>query len=243
MDACPSTFALDDAEIHGGAAAAAVARHLETCHRCRARHAQRDRSGHRFDSALAAPLWSRVDGARHRSTPRWRWALAAPALAAVAAVVLVAGPGATYRGTKGDLTVEVAGRRAGAVFAVEATTEVSPGDELQFTVRSGRATIERYVVVGSVDGTGRFSPFYPGSLEGASVPLPPGGAPLSPPVVLDDAPGPERIVVVLSERPLDARMLAPLVEARAAASDLNGALGAGETSVRWIVLAKRGMQR
>lgn len=243
MNACPSTFALDDAEIHGGALTDAVARHLADCDRCRARNAQRDRLAHRFDGALAAPLWSRVDGARHRSRRRWWWGLAAPALAGLAAIVLLARPGTSYRATKGDVTVEVAGRRAGAVFAVDGVTEVSPGDELQFTVRSARATTEPYVLVGSVDGTGRFSPFYPGSLEGGSVPLPSGGAPLAPPVVLDEAPGPERIVVVLSERPLDVRTLAPLVEARAAASDLNGALGAGETSVRWIVLGKRRTQQ
>jgi len=243
MEACPSRFALDDAEIHGGAAKTSVARHLEACDRCRARSAERDQLGRRFDDALAAPLWNRVDGVRRGSRRRWWWGLAVPAFAAMAAVVLLARPSDGYRATKGDLTVEVAGRRAGAVFAVDAATEVSPGDELQFTVRSARATTERYVLVGSVDGTGRFSPFYPGSLDGESVPVPAGGAPLAPPVVLDDAPGPERVVVVLSERPLAARALAPLIEARAAASDGASALGGGETAVRWIVLGKRRMKR
>jgi hypothetical protein len=244
MDACPSTFALDDAEIHGGAVAAVVARHLDGCERCRTRSGRRSALGDRFDGALAAPLWRRVDGARHHAQRRrWWLGLGAPALAAAAlAVVLVARPGDGYRATKGDLTVEVAARRAGAVFAVDGATDVSPGDELQFTVRTAAPATERYVLIGSVDGTGKFSPFYPPSLDGRSVPVPPAGTPLSPPVVLDDAPGPERVAVVLSERPLDARLLAPLLQARAAASELAVPLHAGETAVRWIVLGKRRMQ-
>ncbi|HEX2657649.1 MAG TPA: hypothetical protein VHU40_05230 [Polyangia bacterium] len=237
MDACPSTFALDDAEIHGGALAAGIARHLDGCARCRARADEREALGRRFDDALAAPLWNRVDAGRRRAR-RWSWGVLAPALAAAAlAIVLVARPGQPYRATKGDLTVEIAARRAGAVFAVEGATEVKAGDELQFIVRAGGAA-ERYVLIGSVDGTGQFSPFYPASLDGRSVAVPTGGAPLAPPVVLDDAPGPERVVVVLSDRPLDARALAPLIQQRAATLDLASPLGGGEAAVRWIVLSK-----
>lgn len=250
MDACPSTFALDDAELHGGPGAAAVARHVDSCDRCQTRRVRRTALGHHFEAAVREPLWSRVDAARRRR-PWWRrLGLAAPALAVAAAVVVVATGHrgthqgtyeTTYHGTKGDLAIELAVRRVGAVFAVAPTTEVRPGDELQLTVHAARAAGGGFVLVGSVDGTGKFSPFYPASLEGHSVALPPPGTPLAPPVVLDGAPGPERIVVVLSERPLEARVLAPLVEARA--SNLAEALGVGELVVRWIVLSKQGPGR
>jgi hypothetical protein len=243
MDACPSTFALDDAELHGGPGAAVVARHLDSCDRCQARRARRTALGRHFDAALREPLWHRIDAAR-RHRPWWRrLGLAGPVLAVAAAVVVVAtGHRDThqgrYRGTKGDLAIEVAGRRAGAVFAVDSSTEVRPGDELQLTVRAARAAGGGFVLAGSVDGTGKFSSFYPASLDGHSMPLPPPGTPLEPPVVLDDAPGPERIVVVLSERPIEARVLAPLVET--SPSNLAAVLGGGQVTVRWIVLAKQG---
>ena len=243
MNPCPSTFALDDAEIHGGPAAAAIVRHLEACERCQRRDARRDALGQRFSEALGPALSRRLDVAR-RERPRRRWrqyGLGASLLAGAAAVVVVAArrPEA-YRATKGDLTVAIAARRGGAVFAVDPATEVGSGDELQFTVRDARAGAGRYVLVGSVDGTGKFSAFYPASVEGRSVPLPPAGAPLSPPVVLDDAPGPERIVVVVSDRPVEGRVLAPLVESGLSGAGLAAALGGGETTTRSIVLAKHG---
>jgi len=247
MEACPSNFALDDAEIHGGPATAGVARHFDECERCRTRGVARSALGSRFDSALAQPLWNRVDVARRQRARSWgqRFRLAAPLLVGAAAVVvLVARRPETYRATKGDLTVEIAARRGESVFAVDPATEVNPGDQLQFTVRSAHAAVgRRYVLVGSVDGTGKFSVFYPASVDGRSVALPAGGAPLAPPIVLDDAPGPERIVVVISERPIAARVVAPLVESGASAPDLVAALGGGDMTARWFVLAKRDRPR
>jgi len=248
MDGCPSTFALDDAEIHGGPAAMTIAQHLDECLPCRKRRAQRDEYGRRFDSALGPPLWSRIDVARRGQHRRWirPFGLAAPLLAAVAVAVLVVGRSPdVYRATKGDLAIEIAARRADAVFVVDPGTDVRAGDELQFTVRDARAA-GHYVLVGSVDGTGKFSPFYPGSVDGHSVPLPPPGAPLAPPVVLDEAPGPERIVVVLSEHPIEVRVLVPMAESGASTPDLVAAItdaGGGAATARWIVVEKRERRR
>ena len=80
---------------------------------------------------------------------------------------------------------------------------------------------QRYVTVGSVDGTGRFSPFYPANLDGHSVTLPALGQPLGPPIVLDAAPGPERIVVVRSARPLSVAAVAAQVVVGVDASKLD----------------------
>jgi hypothetical protein len=126
------------------------------------------------------------------------------------------------------------------VFVFDGDTVAEPGDEVQFTVRAA-AGLE-YVLVGSVDGTGRFSSFYPDSLQGRSVELPPSGDPLAPPVVLDNAPGPERIVVVLSHAPLPVDAVARWAEASAdhlgaSMPEIPEAGGLG-VIVRWVTLAK-----
>jgi hypothetical protein len=98
------------------------------------------------------------------------------------------------------------------------------------------------VLVGSVDGTGRFSPFYPGALGDRSIELPPSGDPLAPPVVLDGAPGPERIVVVVSGAPLPVAAVARWAEQTADHPDppvpeIPGTAGA-RVIAHWITLSK-----
>jgi hypothetical protein len=145
----------------------------------------------------------------------------------------------TYRGTKGALAVELTARRAGRTFAVDGATPVRPGDQLQLTVRAAAASA-RYVLVGSVDGSGRFSPFYPATDSGASVTLPPPNQPLAPPIVLDAAPGPERILVVTSLVPVTVPAVRSLAESAAAAAALapiHAVQGVPVTST-WLTVAK-----
>jgi hypothetical protein len=240
MQACPSTFALDDMESRGVAPDDRTARHVDTCARCRERAAGRARLRQRFERDVRAPLWARITAAP--PSPAWRsplWFACAAAAGLAAVLIAIAGPARErYTGAKGQATVEVLGRRQGQVFAFEAGTAARPGDELQFSVRASRSD-ERYVLIGSVDGTGRFSPFYPSALDGRSVPVPRRGEPLAPPIVLDGGPGPERILVALSAEPLSVRALAPLAERGAAAGESSLAVpGAGPVTVRWFVLPK-----
>ncbi|HVT08360.1 MAG TPA: hypothetical protein VHO67_12955 [Polyangia bacterium] len=247
MDACPSSFAWDDNEIHGTPLPEAVARHVGACPRCRRTAERRETSRQIFATRIAAPLRQRLVAAR----PRRRWTLGGarwrvPAIVGAMAVVglfavvrLRQGDGgdvASYVGAKGDVAIQLAGRRAGRVFLFEGETTAQPGDELELTVRGA----SRYVLVGSVDGTGRFSPFYPASLEGRSLALPADGRPLEPPVQLDDAPGPERIVVVLSRAPLAARDVARWAEsaARRPGEPAPPIPGAPAATVRWLTLRK-----
>ena len=247
-DTCPSELALDDAELHGGEAAARVAAHVAGCARCQARGAERRRLSQRFEEAYARPAWAQVATAaqsrrRWAGLRGWRWLALASPLAVAAAFVIARvadlhppARESAYRGTKGTLAVEMSARRAGLVFAVEQGTPVRPGDELQLTVRS--AASARYVLVGSVDGTGRFSPFYPATDAGESVALPPHGQPLAPPIVLDAAPGPERILVLTSARPLTVQAVRPLAEAAAASTaPIQSAQGVPVASA-WSVVVK-----
>lgn len=247
MSDCPSTLAWDDHDIHGTPFSPAVVHHLESCARCHDRQQQRQVWRDRFEARHSTPLRSRLASAR-LARPTWRWllALALPAAAAAgfALVTRIHGPGGPYRAVKGAVGVEVAGRRHGRVFAFDAGQAAEPGDELQLTIRA--AGDLRYVLVGSVDGTGTFSPFYPGSRAGQSVPLPPAGRPLEPPIVLDDAPGPEHLLVVVSDTPLAASAVAAVAESAPARTErlqIPGVPAAVRTAARWITLPKRAAGR
>lgn len=253
MDACPSSFAWDDHDIHGTPLPDAVARHVRACPRCRRTAERREASRQMFAARLAAPLRQRLAVAPPRPTfwsARWRAPsiIGAAAVVGLFAVIQVRRPDArtnaeSYVGAKGDVAIQLAGRRGGRVFLFDGETAAQPGDELELTVRGAAGS--PYVLVGSVDGTGRFSPFYPASLDGRSLELPPGGRPLEPPVQLDDAPGPERIVIVLSSAPLPARDVARWAESAARrpsepAPPFPGAPAAGapRVLVRWLTLHK-----
>jgi hypothetical protein len=260
MEPCPSAFAWDDHDIHGTAFPAAVARHVGGCARCRSVEEHRQASARAFAARVAAPLRQRLASVRTRGRWRWRWHWIVPSAATLAAVgvlltIQLRGPAPglhespAYTGVKGAVSIEVAGRRSGRVFELGGDVAAATGDEVQLTVRAAAGL--RYVLVGSVDGTGRFSAFYPASLEGQSLELPPAGRPLAPPVVLDGAPGPERIAVVLSRVPLPAKVVARWAEAAAehssgpagtSAPNIPGA-AAGEVVVRWITLPKAGGAR
>ena len=213
MDACPSSFAWDDHDIHGTPFPEAVARHVDGCPRCRVAAERREASRQVFAARVAWPLRQRLATAPRRRWTLWPTSLivAAAAAASLFAVIQLRRPDAgPYIGAKGDVAIELAGRRGGRVFPVDSDTIAEPGDELELTVRAAAGS--PYVLVGSVDGTGWFSPFYPTTLDGHSLPVPAGGRPLEPPIVLDDAPGPERIVIVLSTAPVTVRDVAPWAE-------------------------------
>lgn len=248
MDACPSSFAWDDHEIHGTPLPDAVARHVGACPRCRRAAERREASRQVFAARVAGPLRQRLAAAPARWTfwgARWRVPsiVGAAAVIGLFAVVRARRPDAgtdagSYVGAKGDVAIQVAGRRAGRVFLFDGETPAQPGDELELTVRGAAGSA--YVLVGSVDGTGRFSPFYPATLDGRSLALPAGGRPLEPPVQLDDAPGPERIVIVLSSAPLLARDVARWAEsaARRPGEPAPAIPGAPAATVRWLTLHK-----
>src|SRR6478735_2033407 len=114
MEACPSTFALDDREIHGGQShdGDPVAAHAAACPRCQARIAERQRLRERFERQVSAPLWARIRAA----PPARRWKLpalfASTAAAGLAAAVIaiVATPRGPDVRVKGQASVEILGR-------------------------------------------------------------------------------------------------------------------------------------
>jgi hypothetical protein len=133
-------------------------------------------------------------------------ALAVPLAVAVAVLPrLVDSPGISMKGD--GFRVAVARAAGGAPELVAADAVVHPGDALRFSYEADR---DGHLLVLDLDGRGDASVLHPFGAA-TSAPLAAGQRDFLPgSVVLDDAPGPEVLVAVLSPRPLDA---APLLEA------------------------------
>ena len=219
MQPCPSDFSLDDLELHGGTAPPEVAAHVAACARCRARGAARVARKEEFRAEMAPAVWRAIES-RVPARPWWRqrWAMPALATAALAAVLIVVrsgrGPEGYVRGIKGAPSVEIICRRGAETAPLAPGTPLAPGDELRFRPLVSPPGA-RYVVIGSVDGSGRFAPFYPARADAESVPLPPSGAPLPGGIRIDATPGPERLLALWSAAPVPAAAVAPVAEAAA----------------------------
>jgi hypothetical protein len=238
---CPSDFSLDDAELHGPVPA--LAAHLAGCARCTTRRQQRATLAAEFLGADADAMWAAVK----RRTGGARIArLGLPGIAAAAALVLVAGLALRpavheregYVGVKGAPGLDIICRRQARTFPLDPGQALRPGDELRFRPL-GTPPDARYAVLGSVDGTGRFAPFYPPDLEQPSVPLPAPGSALPGGVTIDEAPGPERLLLVVSSQPLSARAVARAAEASAATGRFPAQIDAVPVTSRWLVLPKQ----
>jgi hypothetical protein len=108
--------------------------------------------------------------------------------------------------TKGAGALQVFGRRGDRLIPVEDGARLRPGDQLRFAVQPGDA---RFVLIGSVDGGGGASLYYPSAAVGADA----GQVQvLAESIVLDDAPGPERIFAVFSDRRLGDREVEVLLK-------------------------------
>lgn len=172
--------------------------HASGCARCREELHGARAAGRRFAESVFPRTLPALEA---RRPPRRSWRLVLPlALAATAAVVLfVRSPqpdGPRFQ-SKGEGALRVFAHRGGESFPVPDGTALRAGDRIRFGVVPGDA---RFVLVASVDGRGNASIYQP------STPVASGGEPLvilPDSIVLDDAPGPERIFALFSDRPLD----------------------------------------
>jgi len=234
---CPSAFALDDLSLHGGGSAD-LATHVAACPACQAYLAAQAAEAERF--ALAAPaVWRRVvETGRRAHGRRWprAWLGVPLALAGTLAAWVVLAPvqPPPYTGAKGAFALTVVARRGGEVFTADGLTLLRGGDELRFV--PGAAARPGFIVIVSVDGTGALSHYVPSDPDAESLPLPPVGEPLPGSIVLDDAPGPERLLVVLTSRPVPARAARTLAEAGGGEPD--AALRTAGARVFWLRLDK-----
>ncbi len=199
-----------------------IAGHVARCSACAARQAEHRELQRQFRTTVfprtAGSLAAhRSRGLRRAFAPGQAWALALAVVAPLGAgMVLVArvarhaeSDSAPSIGVKGDPPLHVFVRRGGGAAGVSVPVarladgaRLSPGDALRFVLDP---TGLRYAIIASVDGAGQTSIYFP--FHGAASAPVEGRAALAVPnsIVLDRAPGPERLFVIYSDRPVDAR--------------------------------------
>ena len=193
-----SAFTLDALALNAldEAAAARARAHLASCAQCRAD----DESAAALREHFTVHVLPRTAPVRRRRSWRWIW-LAAPMLAAAAILlVLRREPPPPELGIKGDATWQVFAHRAGKTFEVHDGAVLAAGDEIRFVVVPDRA---RFVLIVSVDGAGQASIYYPYN-GAASAPIDGPRVELAGSIVLDAAPGPERLFALFSDEPIAA---------------------------------------
>jgi hypothetical protein len=191
--------------------------HAGACAPCAAELEQAQAARARFLQDVLPRTLPALEGRLLRR--RWLAGVSLAAVAGTAAIALLvartdgagqAGSPAPALAVKGSGALRMYARRDGRVFLVGAATVLRPGDQIRFAVQSGGA---RYVLIASLDGAGQANVYYP------SRPIddqPSAGWQLLPDsIVLDQAPGPERVFAVFSPVPVDQAAVGPLLQAAA----------------------------
>jgi hypothetical protein len=196
--------------------------HLAGCPACKARLRALDDEQRRFEEEISFDRFaagveraSREKIATKVNRPRparwWTWAYPALAMAAGVAAVVTFVPRASNRGGAWDgpnhvkggagVTVRVAGAAGQRTARIDAAEPLAPGDRLRIGYQSGG---HRYLLSLSIDQHGAVTPLYPEA--GASLPVPDGADSATrylPDSLELTGAGIERIIVVLSDQPID----------------------------------------
>ena len=235
--------------------------HLDACPACRAQQQARLALAEQFAREVL-PCSLPVVRERLVPNPRrhmrlWGLALAPVACGALLLLVLLRGgpdrgsdprasvtnPAANLPddlGVKGGNGLFTYARQSGKVKRLASGSSVAAGDALRFVVETGD---HRYLLLAGVDGGGHASAYFPlGQWQGAPV-TPHVRFEVPGSLVLDDAPGPERIFALLSARPLPGdrirQQLEELARRGPQAIRATEAAGVPETETWSIVLEKR----
>jgi hypothetical protein len=229
---CPSNFVLDAFRL---GIDRAPADHVKYCPRCTdwlAAQAQ-------LESKLA-PLAIPAERQRPRAAiVKVLLGLGLPAAVGATVLLLLVKPKPPVETAKGAfIPVQIARMRAGTLAWLPPQGELLPDDSVRFFV--GRNDLaDRYVLVGSVDGSGQLSRFHPADADGCSLPLPAPGEALPGSIVIDATAGPERLVVVVSHRPLCWPTVAEPMRRLALGEPVAGALAAPDVHATRLLLPKQ----
>jgi hypothetical protein len=101
----------------------------------------------------------------------------------------------------GPALMEIARLSAGVLSWLSPTDNLIPNDSIRFFIHRNDLG-DRYVMIGSVDGSQQLTHFYPADANGCSVLLPAAEEAIEGRILIDEVPGPERIVVLVSHQPL-----------------------------------------
>ena len=223
-----------------GAAGAQIDAHTAACAECKARLRALDDEQRRFEATIsfdrfAAGVERAARGtplARRRSVRGWMVVPTLAMAAAVAVIVTFHGPlggprtrvrPPGYDGIKGGagMLVRIAGAAGQRTASVDATEPLSAGERLRIGYQTGG---HRYLLSLSIDEHGEVTSLYPEA--GASLAVPAGVSSAThflPDSLELTGTGLERILVVLSDQPID--MAVARQAARAAYDHAGGDLG------------------
>lgn len=178
-------------------------RHLEACARCRADADEAQRRRDHFDRSVvrrSAPLVS-ARAQRQRATRLLWLAPAVAAAVALALAIVLPRPREPDLRVKGGPGLHVFARRGEVVARLHDGEALAAGDGLRFVVEPAGLG---YLLIASVDGAGHTTIYYPYGGRGSGRLAAEPRVELPGSIVLDDAPGPERVFALFSERPLSA---------------------------------------
>jgi hypothetical protein len=204
----PSSFTLDALALGAlpPAEEGSIRDHLASCARCRDDAEAGRQAQERFAVRVLPATLPAIEALGPRRRAAWPW-LAIPALAAVITLLLILGRG-DRRATeepdvriKGAASLELYANRQGRVVRVRDGDPLAPGDRLRFVVYPDD---QPYLLIASIDGAGKTSVYFPyhGPASDRIEQSPRIEIPDS--IVLDDAPGPERIYAFFTSQPLAA---------------------------------------
>jgi hypothetical protein len=179
--------------------------HLGGCAPCARRRQEHDAHVRHFRDQLLDRTVDRLAGRVRRRRPVRLTVRVAPLVVAAAIVLLLVGRPPTPRPDQPVLTGKGAGslqlfaRRGDHVFPVEEGAVLAAGDAIRFFVEPG---VKGHVIIGSVDGAGKANIYFPYAGHESAALAPRRRLEVPGSIVLDLAPGPERVYAVFSEGPL-----------------------------------------
>jgi hypothetical protein len=199
-----------------GAEAPAIEEHAAACADCRARMRALDDEQRRFEDEISFDRFSAGVERAARSGARparravrarvWMSSMAGMAAAAAALLIFVTSPkdpghGTRRKGGGSGIIVRVAGADGQRTAGVDATEALARGERLRIGYQSGG---HKYLLSLSIDDRGEVTPLYPE--RGPSLQVPDGSENATrflPDSLELTGKGTERIVVVLSDQPID----------------------------------------
>ncbi len=223
-----------------GAEALAAQAHVSACQECREVMRGFSEAQARFEAEV--PFERFAAGVERKAAPRRHgmWvAVAATVLLVVAVRPLLSSPPSPANRLKGNgaaAELRIGGEGSEQRTVMPGTTEaLAPGERVRLGYTPGP---HRYVLAVSVDETGAVSPLYPE--EGTSLPVEEGaGTHWLPDSLVFTGAGLERVVVLLSEAPLEVEAVrAAARRAFEASGQEVGAmppLGAGGEETHWLL--------
>jgi len=181
----------------GAATDPRLATHAESCERCRRLVGEARADVAQFGASIFPRTLPAIERAAGRRASPWIALLAVPVAVATALLLWLRPHGSSEPmfAAKGKATMQVYAARGDSVIRVHEGTRLGAGDRLRFAVNPGTSS---FVLIASLDGRGTASLFFPSTAVAS------GTTTLPDSIALDDAPGPERVFAVFSDRPLDA---------------------------------------